>query len=611
MGVFQLKTLKNKLTFILLDCILICFSIYISLLLRYDFIIPYKYLNTLGSIFLISASVNILIYYIFGLYSRLWVYSGMDDLIQIFFATITGSITQSLILLILHRAPALAVNFTTWFILFFLIGGTRISCRILKKFKIMEFKSHKKRVMVIGAGEAASILIKEMKNIPHCIYHPVIAIDDDKAKNNTQINGVNVVWGRDQIIKYSSDLRIDEIFIAIPSMPKRCLREIIDICNKTKCKLKVLPGVYNLMNEDVSIKKIRDVNIEDLLNRDEISLNIGDIARYLKDQTVMVTGGGGSIGSELCRQIASYKPKLLIVFDMYENCAYDLQNELFQKYKDKIPVKVLIGSIRDKERLEYVFSKYLPDIVFHAAAHKHVPLMEESPQEAVKNNIFGTLNLAECAVKYMVRRFVLISTDKAVNPTSIMGATKRVAEIIIQYMNTKSTTLFCAVRFGNVLGSSGSVIPLFKKQIEYGGPVAVTHPDITRYFMTIPEASSLVIQAGSMMYGGEIFVLDMGQPVKIVDLAKSLITLSGFQPYVDIDIVYTGLRPGEKLYEELLISENEVSVTNNNKIFIERPQNIDFDSFMEELKSYSKCDLNDPDIVIEIIAKLVPRYIKK
>jgi FlaA1/EpsC-like NDP-sugar epimerase len=462
--------------------------------------------------------------------------------------------------------------------------------------------------MIKGAGEASSLLIKEMKNNKRSIYEPIVAVDDDNKKHNSQINGVLVVGGREKIIKAAMDMNIEEIVLAMPSAKKKDTLEIIDICQKTGCKLKVLPSVYSLVNEEVSIKEIRDVTVEDLLQRDEILLSIEEISVYLKDKIILVTGGGGSIGSELCRQIASYKPKSLLIFEIYENGAYDLQNELVQKYKDELDIKVIIGSIRDKERLNYVFSKFNPEIVFHAAAHKHVPLMEFNPQEAVKNNVFGTLNLAECANQHNCKKFVLISTDKAVNPASIMGATKRIAELIVRYMNSISGTQFSAVRFGNVLGSNGSVVPLFKRQIEYGGPITITHPEVTRYFMTIPEAVSLVIQSGAMMKGGEIFVLDMGKPVKIVDLARSLITLSGLKPDVDIDIEYVGLRPGEKLYEELLTSEDGVDVTKNDKIFIEKAKEIEYEKYIQEIKSFDPGDFESSEKVIEFIKRLVPAY---
>ncbi|WP_412768199.1 polysaccharide biosynthesis protein [Acetivibrio thermocellus] len=453
-------------------------------------------------------------------------------------------------------------------------------------------------------------MIKETKNNKRSIYEPVVAIDDDPKKHNTQINGVPIIGGRDKIIEAAKDMSIEEIVLAMPSVSKKETLEIIDLCQKTGCKLKVLPSVYGIVNGEVSIKEIRDVTVEDLLPRDEISLSIEEISGYLKGETILVTGGGGSIGSELCRQIASYEPKTLLVFDIYENNAYELQNELVQKYKGNLDIKVIIGSIRDKKRLDYVFSQYKPGIVFHAAAHKHVPLMEFNPQEAVKNNVFGTLNVAECAHQYNCKKFVLISTDKAVNPTSIMGATKRIAELIIQYMNSISKTKFCAVRFGNVLDSNGSVIPLFKKQIEQGGPITITHPEVSRYFMTIPEAVSLVIQSGAMMEGGEIFILDMGKPVKITDLARTLISLSGLKPGVDIDIEYIGLRPGEKLHEELLISEEGVGVTKNDKIFIEKSRMIDFDKYMQRIKEFELDNLDDSEKVINFIKELVPTYKK-
>jgi FlaA1/EpsC-like NDP-sugar epimerase len=376
--------------------------------------------------------------------------------------------------------------------------------------------------MIIGAGDAGSMLIKELNSHKVLMFQPVVAIDDDRRKHNRNINGIPIAGDRTQIVQMVNQYKVDEIIITIPSASKAQLSEIIKICKETKCKLKTLPGVYELINDRVSIKDVRDVSIEDLLGRDEVKLNTEEIAGYLKNEVVLVTGGGGSIGSELCRQIAKYGPRKLIIFDTYENNAYDLQNELLHLYKNKLNFKVLIGSVQDKDRLKEIFSEYRPGVVFHAAAHKHVPLMELNPAEAIKNNVLGTLNTALCANEYGAKRFVLISSDKAVNPTNIMGATKRVCEMIIQSLDARSATEFVAVRFGNVLGSNGSVLPLFKKQILHGGPITVTDPDIIRYFMTIPEAVQLVIQAGAMAKGGEIFILDMGEPVKIVDLARDL-----------------------------------------------------------------------------------------
>jgi len=603
-----LKNFNNRV-FLLLDCMFVNMALCIGLMIKFDANVPGGFLRTLPLVFIFTTVLSVFVYFLFGIYSMLWTYASVEELIRIFFATITTTILQCLFAVCFEVLYPISVYIISWMITFLLVGGVRYSSRVIRNLKIRNKKiSYKKRIMIIGAGEAASLLIKEMKNNKRSIYEPVVAVDDDHKKHNTQINGVLVVGGRRKIIKTAIDMGVEEIVLAIPSITRKETLEIIDICQKTGCKLKVLPSVYSLVNGEVSIKEIRDVTVEDLLQRDEIALSVEEISGYLKGETILVTGGGGSIGSELCRQIASYEPKSLLVFDIYENSAYDLQNELLQKYKDELDIKVIIGSIRDKKRLDYVFSQYKPEIVFHAAAHKHVPLMEFNPQEAVKNNVFGTLNLAECAHKYNCKKFVLISTDKAVNPTSIMGATKRIAELIIQYMNSVSHTKFSAVRFGNVLGSNGSVIPLFKKQIEYGGPITITHPEVTRYFMTIPEAVSLVIQSGAMMEGGEIFVLDMGEPVKIIDLAKSLISLSGLELGVDIDFEYVGLRPGEKFYEELLISEDGVEITQNDKIFVEKTKEIDFDRYMQEIKSFVVENLEDNIKVIGFIKKIVPKY---
>ncbi|MEN2775815.1 nucleoside-diphosphate sugar epimerase/dehydratase [Acetivibrio clariflavus] len=603
-----MRNLNNKI-YLLIDCFFINMALYIGLLVRFDGNVPSGLLGMLPFNFIIITALSLPIFYIFGIYSMLWNYASVEELIRIFLATITSSITQIFLAAYFNVLFPPSVYIIAWMITFFFVGGLRFLRRIARSIKIKKKKGiHRKRVMIVGAGEAASLLIKEMKNNKRSIYEPVVAIDDDHKKHNTQINGVPIAGGRDKIVKTAMDMAVEEIVLAIPSITRKETFELINICQKTGCKLKVLPSVYSLVNGEVSIKKIRDVTIEDLLQRDEISLSVEEISGYLKGETILVTGGGGSIGSELCRQIAAYEPESLLIFDIYENNAYELQNELVQKYKGRLDIKVIIGSIRDKKRLDYVFSRHRPGIVFHAAAHKHVPLMEFNPQEAVKNNVYGTLNLAECAHQYNCKKFVLISTDKAVNPTSIMGATKRIAELIIQYMNSISKTKFSAVRFGNVLGSNGSVIPLFKKQIENGGPITITHPDVTRYFMTIPEAVSLVIQSGAMMEGGEIFVLDMGKPVKIIDLAKTLISLSGLTPYVDIDFEYIGLRPGEKLYEELLMSEEEVRITKHDKIFIEKVRDIDFENCMQCIKAFQSENFEDGEKIEAFVRRIVPNY---
>ena len=604
-----LKINKRKISFVIGDCILLYIAIYAAVLLRFDADIPPSYISNIKSISFLAALVNITIFYIFGLYSRLWVYASIEELIQVFLATLAGILVEYFASIIFNIEMPWSVYIISWFITFILVGGLRFSYRLYKKLIRLKHRLNpKKRIMVVGAGDAGSMLIKEIKTSKKSIYDPVVAIDDDVSKHGTKINGVLIVGGRDKIVSTAHELYIDEILIALPSIPKREGSSIVKICKQTPCKLKVLPGVYNIVNGEVGIKEIRDVNMEDLLARDKIDLNTEEIAQYLKGEVVLVTGGGGSIGSEICRQILKYKPKILLIFDIYENNAYELHNELLCIYGNKENIKVIIGSIRDEKRLDQVFVRYKPTVVFHAAAHKHVPLMEENPEEAIKNNVFGTLNVAQCANQYECKKFVLISTDKAVNPTNIMGATKRIAEMIVQYMDQRSDTIYTAVRFGNVLGSNGSVIPLFQKQIQNGGPVTVTHHEITRFFMTIPEASSLVIQAGAMAVGGEIFVLDMGEPMEIVELVKTLIEMYGLKPGVDIEVKYTGLRPGEKLYEELLMTEDGVVVTKNDKIFIEKSSKVDFDLLMEEIYKIRDMDFSSMDEIKDFIRKVVPTY---
>ena len=469
-----------------------------------------------------------------------------------------------------------------------------MSYRLMKGRKRIVYyqNSEKTRVMVVGAGDTGSMVIREMTKNGASVYKPVVVIDDDKRKHRARINGVPVKGGRNNIVEMAEKYNVDEIIVAMPSVSKHEVSEILNICKETKCHLKTLPGVYEILDEQVSINNIRDVSIDDLLGREEINLNTEEIADYLKNEVVLVTGGGGSIGSELCRQIAKFEPKKLIILDNYENNAYDLQNELRTTYKNKLNLEVIIASVREKERLRDIFRTHKPGVVFHAAAHKHVPLMEANPAEAIKNNVLGTLNTAQCADEFSVKRFVMISTDKAVNPTNVMGATKRVAEMIVQSLNKQSKTEFVAVRFGNVLGSNGSVIPLFKKQIANGGPVTVTHPEITRFFMTIPEASRLVIQAGAMAKGGEIFILDMGESVKILDLAKDLIKLSGFEPNINMKIEFTGLRPGEKLYEELLLAEEGVKGTTHQSIFVGQPLDLSYNEVLLCVKALEN-SMND------------------
>ncbi len=486
--------------------------------------------------------------------------------------------------------------------------GTRFSYRIIRGMRHKaQNRKNGTRVMIIGAGDAGNTVIKEITNSSYSTMTIKCIIDDDEHKWGRFIQGIKIVGGRDRIVEYAALYGIDEIFIAIPSANRATMKALVEICKETSCKLRTLPGIYQLVNGEVNVSKLRNVDVEDLLGRDPIKVDLDSILNYVKGQTIMVTGGGGSIGSELCRQIAGHRPARLIIVDIYENNAYEIQQELKHKYP-KLDLVVLIASVRNTNRINHIMEEYRPDIIYHAAAHKHVPLMEVSPNEAIKNNVFGTWKTAQAAVQNGVKKFVLISTDKAVNPTNIMGASKRICEMIIQTYNRHYPTEFVAVRFGNVLGSNGSVIPLFRKQIAAGGPVTVTHPDIIRYFMTIPEAVSLVLQAGVYAKGGEIFVLDMGEPVRILDLAKNLIRLSGYKVDEDIKIEFTGLRPGEKLYEELLMSEEGLMDTENKLIHVGRPIEFDEPQFYVQLNHLKQAVESECDDVRPLIQEIVPTY---
>lgn len=594
----------------ILDVILINLAYYLALYLRFDGKIDLKYLNVYIDNALIITLLKIAVFYYFKLYRSLWRYASIDELLNVVVASIVAN--AGVVSLLLARQTFLprSVYAITTMLDMLLIGGARFSYRALRRVNgnIHSNGNGFKHVMIIGAGDAGAMVIRELKNHTQLKSRPVAIIDDDSLKEGQRINGVPVMGQRADIVTIVNKMDIDEIIIAIPSASKSEIRSIVSECKKTKCKLKTLPGMYELIDGKVSIKEIRDVQIEDLLGRDEVNLNLEEISEYLKGKRVLVTGGGGSIGSELCRQIAKFKPNELCILDIYENNAYDLQNELRRKYKE-LNLRVFIASIRDKKRIDEVMKDIRPDVIFHAAAHKHVPLMEDNPKEAIKNNVFGTLNLAQAADTYGVKRFVMISTDKAVNPTNIMGASKRICEMIIQSIDKKSKTEFVAVRFGNVLGSNGSVIPLFRKQIMEGGPVTVTHPEIIRYFMTIPEAAQLVIQAGAMAKGGEIFVLDMGEPVKIIDLARDLIRLSGFEPDVDIPIAFTGLRQGEKLFEELLLDEEGMSSTAHDKIFIGKPTFTDYKLMIKSLDTLKEIiDTCDCNTLRDYVQQIVPTY---
>lgn len=594
----------------LLDVFLINIAYIVSFWLRFEGNIINDFFNVYQSHFFVYTIIKILTFAYFKIYRSLWRYASVDELLQIFYGAFLGNILVLSYSFIIGAHLPRSIYIMTGMIDVLLIGGSRFSYRAIRRIKNGEllYKNKAKKIMIIGAGDAGATVIKEYKNNTNLNSYVVALIDDSKEKYGRRIHGVPVVGNRDDIIEVSKKYSVDEIIISIPSANKGDIREITKICSQTDCILKTLPGIYDLIDGNVSINSIRPVNIEDLLGRDEVDLNIEGISSFIKNKTVLITGGGGSIGSEIARQIINFKPKKLILLDIYENCIYDLQNELMRTLRD-IELKVIIASVRDYKRLDCILKSEMVDVVFHAAAHKHVPLMEHSPGESIKNNVIGTYNIAKCSHVNNVDRFVMISTDKAVNPTNIMGASKRFAEMIVQSLNEISSTEFVAVRFGNVLGSNGSVIPLFKRQIEKGGPVTVTHQEITRYFMTIPEASQLVIQAGAMANGGEIFILDMGQPVKIIDLAKDLITLSGYRPYDDIPIMITGLRPGEKLYEELLMAEEGLQSTVHNKIFVGAPTFSNFE-IVEERIEYLKTLLDncEDSKLIEVMAGYIDTY---
>ena len=555
--------------------------------------------------------IYLVCFYLFKMYESLWHLTGTDE----FLLGVGGNILAGILSIgytrIFGSTIPLNVSVVGILLSIFCVLGYRILYRVYRRTLLyipFKYSADQRRVMIVGAGSAGTMIINEMMARRELKYNPIVLIDDDKSKLGKRISGVKIEGNRYDIPYIVGEQEIDLIVIAIPSIDSKNKSEIIEICKNTNCKLQIIPGMYEILSGDATVSRIKDVDLEDLLGRDPIQLDNKGIEDYIKGRTILVTGAGGSIGSELCRQISMFQPKKLVLFDIYENNVYDIQNELREDFPD-MDLSVLIGSIRDRDRLHEVFTKYKIDVVFHAAAHKHVPLMEDSPKEAVKNNVFGTLNLALEASAAGVSRFVMISTDKAVNPTNIMGATKRLCEMIVQAMDKQSKKEFVAVRFGNVLGSNGSVIPLFKRQIAHGGPVTVTHKKIIRYFMLIPEAAQLVLQAGAFAKGGEIFVLDMGKPVKIYDLACDLIRLSGLEPNKDIKIVFSGLRPGEKLYEELLMSEEGLQDTVHNKIYVGKPTFEDMDKLTIKLEQLRKLlELNDIDEIKHVMQMIVPTY---
>lgn len=613
----KLKSYVNRkrlaIELVLFDIIAIQLAAFLAILTRFEFrihTIEPLFIDTLVHYAVLNTFCSICIFAAYRMYSTLWSFASIMDFFNVVKAVLISSVFQFIgIHMLAWPIPrSFIVLYIGWLgiaavfprmMIRILRGGRRIPLQTIGKQAIP--------VMLIGAGEAGSIILQEFKNSKFAEKEIVCVIDDDPKKWGTFIHGVPVVGGRRKITQSVVRFGIQEIVLAIPTLKPHERKNIINICQQTGCKMSTLPGIYQLINCDVKVSMLRDVQIEDLLGREAVRTDLESIMSYVKDQKVMVTGGGGSIGSELCRQIADDQPKQLIIIDNYENAAYELQMELGRKHPE-LDVIVLIVSVQNRRKIREIFEQYKPDLVFHAAAHKHVPLMEYSPCEAIKNNVFGTMNVASEANRSGVKRMVLISTDKAVRPTNIMGASKRICEMVIQTYNQRSKTEYVAVRFGNVLGSNGSVVPLFKQQIREGGPVTVTHPDIIRYFMTIPEAVSLVLQAGAYAQGGEIFILDMGEPVKILDLAENMIRLSGLVPGEDIEIKFTGLRPGEKLYEELLIDDDNKKETANKRIFIGQPIKIDEAEFDEKMKELEKATFSEDENIRQVVKKLVPEY---
>ena len=608
----RIQLLVRRIFLVITDIILINGSVFLSLIMRFEINIasvPEEYIQKYIVNVIPFTIVTLIIFWCFRMYHSLWQYASIAELYKIVEACVVAELAHLCVTSFMGWMLPRSCYFTSGVFLIVAMSASRFMYRLLRQL-INEYRhtSEQLKIMIIGAGEATSVLMREISNSRYLDNSKVVCIiDDDLGKVGKYIRGVKIVGTRDHIKEYARYYDIDEIIFAIPSASTKDKREILNICKETSCNLKILPGVYQMVDGEINIKDLRNVDVLDLLGRDPVKVDIESIMGYVKDKTVLVTGGGGSIGSELCRQLVSHKPKCLVIFDIYENNAYDIQQELKIKYPDA-NVVTLIGSIRNTSRLESVFEQYKPDIVYHAAAHKHVPLMEVSPNEAIKNNVVGTWNVAKMADKYGVKKFVMISTDKAVNPTNIMGASKRLCEMIVQSFNKISDTEFVAVRFGNVLGSNGSVIPLFKKQIAEGGPVTVTDKNIIRYFMTIPEAVSLVLQAGAYARGGEIFVLEMGAPVKIDDMARNLIRLSGYTPDVDIKIEYTGLRPGEKLYEELLMAEEGMKDTANKLIHIGKPIEMNEDEFFTQLAELKEACYQDDEHIKEKVAQMVPTY---
>lgn len=607
--------MKKRLIILIADILAVILAYGLALWLRFDMRyskIPDQYLTGYMYYAVLACVITVASYSVAKLYRSVWTYASISEVLRTFATSIIAAgITGITFSISITRMP-ISFYLVGWALMFGFTAAIRLMYRLLRRALMRsesarEANGRQQNIMIVGAGASGLMLLEEYRTSYYLTDHVKIFIDDNEQKWHKYLDGVRIEGGRDKIIESVEKYKIDKIILAMPSADRKDIKAILEICNQTNCQIQTVPGVYQLVNGEVNVSKLRNVEIEDLLGRDPIKVNLDEILGYVKGKTVLVTGGGGSIGSEICTQLAEHEVGHLIIFDIYENNAYDIQQKLKWNHPE-LNLTVLIGSVRNMHRINSVMKKYEPDVVFHAAAHKHVPLMEDSPNEAIKNNVFGTYKTASAAGRNHVKKFVLISTDKAVNPTNIMGASKRMCEMIVQTLNHFYETDFVAVRFGNVLGSNGSVIPLFKKQIAAGGPVTVTHPDIIRYFMTIPEAVSLVLQAGAYAKGGEIFVLDMGEPVKIADLAKNLIRLSGYKLGEDIEIEYTGLRPGEKLYEELLMDEEGLQDTENKMIHIGKPIDMDEEKFMHQLIQLRDAANEDSDAIRAMVKEIVPTY---